>query len=260
MDHGPAHFQIIDNATFCSFYFIWKGESKFDCLLILSNLSIMGSKNANEKNQKDKRKKVKDNLSSKHSAPSDGNVINDPRFAKAHTDPRFREAPKRETKVAIDSRFNRMFTHKSFLPSSAPVDKRGKAKNKPTSQLGSMRHYYKIDEKETEQSSDEEEEIEEELVKANRLKTKSDKDSELEETSESESSAKSEETSESESATDTDTDTDEGANEEDYEEEESDVQVLYCLNLNFFIFVLCDIVYNNGWALLNYYYFVDRKT
>ncbi|ESW28190.1 hypothetical protein PHAVU_003G266400 [Phaseolus vulgaris] len=182
----------------------------------------MGSKNANEKKQKDKRKKVKDNLSSKHSAPSDGKVINDPRFAKVHTDPRFREAPKRETKVAIDSRFNRMFTHKSFLPSSAPVDKRGKAKNKPTSQVGSMRHYYKIDEKETEKSSDEEEEIEEELVKANRLKPKSDKDSELEETSESESSAKSEETSESESATDTDTD--EGADEEVYEEEESDVQ------------------------------------
>jgi len=187
----------------------------------------MGSKKAKEKDLKDKRRKVKDNLSSKHSAPNDGKVISDPRYAKAHTDPRFREAPKRETKVAIDSRFNRMFTHKSFLPSSAPVDKRGKPKNKPTSQLGSMRHYYKIDEKETEQSSDEEEEIEEELVKANRLKPGSDKSSELEETSESESSAESEEASESESASDTDTD--EGADEVVYEEEASDVQVLYCI-------------------------------
>ncbi|KAG2408827.1 uncharacterized protein HKW66_Vig0036490 [Vigna angularis] len=176
----------------------------------------MGSKNANKKDLKDKRRKVKDNLSSKHSAPSDGKVISDPRYAKAHTDPRFREAPKRETKVGIDSRFNRMFTHKSFLPSSAPVDKRGKPKNKPTSQLGSMRHYYKIDEKETEQSSDEEEE----LVKANQLKPESDKGSEFEETSESESSAESEEASESESATDTD----EGEDEVVYEEEASDVQ------------------------------------
>ncbi|WVZ25591.1 hypothetical protein V8G54_004135 [Vigna mungo] len=182
----------------------------------------MGSKNANKKDLKDKRRKVKDNLSSKHSALNDGKVISDPRYAKAHTDPRFREAPKRETKVAIDSRFNRMFTHKSFLPSSAPVDKRGKPKNKPTSHLGSMRHYYKIDEKETEQSSDEEEEIKEELVKANRLKPESDKGSEFEETSESESSAESEETSESESATDTDTD--EGEDEVVYEEEASDVQ------------------------------------
>ncbi|KAL2966330.1 hypothetical protein AAZX31_16G110100 [Glycine max] len=183
----------------------------------------MGSKNANGKNHKDKRKKFKDNLNSNHSSTGDAKVIiiSDPRYSKAHTDPRFREAPKRETKVAIDSRFNRMFTHKSFLPSSAPIDKRGKPKNNPTSQLGSLRHYYKVDEKEVEQSSDEEEDNEEELVKANRMKPESDKGTELEETSESESSAESEETSESES--DVDTDTDEGADEEVYEEEASDV-------------------------------------
>ncbi|CAJ1942231.1 unnamed protein product [Sphenostylis stenocarpa] len=115
-----------------------------------------------------------------------------------------------------------MFTHKSFLPSAAPVDKRGKPKNNPTSQLGSMRHYYKIDEKEAEKSNDEEEENKEELVKVNRLKPEGNKGSELEETSESESSSESEETSESESATDTDTD--EGADEEVNEEEASDVQ------------------------------------
>ncbi|KAG5050818.1 hypothetical protein JHK87_003016 [Glycine soja] len=182
----------------------------------------MGSKNANGKNHKDKRNKFKDNLSSSYSSPSDAKVIliSDPRYSKAHTDPRFREAPKRETKVAVDSRFNRMFTHKSFLPSSAPVDKRGKPKNNPTSQLGSLRHYYKIDEKEVEQSSDEEEENEEELLKANQVKPESDKGTESEETSESES----EETSESESDVDTDTETDEGADEEVYEDEASDVK------------------------------------
>ncbi|RDX78917.1 esf1, partial [Mucuna pruriens] len=192
-----------------------------------SSPSIMASKNENVKNHnKDKRKKKgKDDLSSNHSAPSDGKVISDPRYSKAHTDPRFREAPKRETKVAIDSRFNRMFTHKSFLPSSAPVDKRGKPKNNTTSQLGSLRHYYKIDEKEVEKSSDEEEEENgEELVKANPVIPESDKGAKSEETSESESSAESEETSESESALDTDTDTDEGADEEFDEEEAPDVQ------------------------------------
>lgn len=175
------------------------------------------------KNHKDK-KKGKGNLSSTHSAASDGKVISDPRYSKAHTDPRFREAPKRETKVAIDSRFNRMFTHKSFLPSSAPVDKRGKPKKNPTSQLGSLRHYYKIDEK-VEQSSDEEEE-KEELVKANRVKPESENGAKSEESSRYESSAESEETSESESALDTDTDidTDEGADEEVYEEEAFGVQ------------------------------------
>ncbi|KAL2333837.1 hypothetical protein Fmac_015050 [Flemingia macrophylla] len=181
----------------------------------------MGSKKANVKNPKDK-KKGKDNLSSNHSAPSDGNIISDPRFSKAHTDPRFREAPKRETKVAIDSRFNRMFTHKSFLPSSAPVDKRGKLKSNTTSQLGSLRHYYKIEEIKEEEAS----------VKASRVKPKSGKgakskvtcesESESEETSESESEESGE--SESESAIDTDTDTDEGEDEEVYEEETFGVQ------------------------------------
>ncbi|KAK7376148.1 hypothetical protein VNO78_35002 [Psophocarpus tetragonolobus] len=189
---------------------------------------IMGSKNGNGKKNKGKKKnKAKDNnLSSTPSVPSDGKVIiSDPRYAKAHTDPRFREAPKRETKVAIDSRFSRMFTHKSFLPSSAPVDKRGKPRNNTNSQLGSLRHYYKIGEKEALQSSSEEdEENEEELGKVNRVKLESDKGDESEETgeSESESSAESEEISGSES--DVDTDTDEGEDEEVYEEEASDVQ------------------------------------
>lgn len=199
----------------------------------------MGSKNANGKNHKDKRKKFKDNLNSNHSSTGDAKVIiiSDPRYSKAHTDPRFREAPKRETKVAVDSRFNRMFTHKSFLPSSAPVDKRGKPKNNPTSQLGSLRHYYKIDEKEVEQSSDEEEENEEELLKANQVKPESDKGTESEETSESES----EETSESES--DVDTDTDEGADEEVYEEEASDVHVLYCILIEIFSSLICVMLF-----------------
>ncbi|KAK7360255.1 hypothetical protein VNO77_02238 [Canavalia gladiata] len=184
----------------------------------------MGSKNTNAKNHnKDKSKKKKkkdkgnDNLYSNQSAPNDDKVISDPRYARVHTDPRFREPPKRETKVAIDSRFDPMFSHKSFLPSSAPVDKRGKPKNNPTSQLSALRHYYKIDEKQVEQSSDEEEEEEEKgLVKANYVKPESDNGDTSEETSESESATGTD--------TDTDTDTDEDADEEVSEEEAPDMQ------------------------------------
>ncbi|KAL4342663.1 hypothetical protein S245_035635 [Arachis hypogaea] len=168
----------------------------------------MGSKN-NVKTNKSKKKK--DN-SEKHNSNNDfdeknnntndgsNNVISDPRFSSLHTDPRFREdAPKHKTKVAIDSRFDRMFTDKSFRPSEAPVDKRGRPKKGPPSTHASLRHYYK----------EEEEEEEEE-----------------EEGTESES-AESEEESESESDADTDTDTDadeEGADVEAYDEEESEVK------------------------------------
>ena len=58
-------------------------------------------------------------------------VITDERFASAHSDPRFQRMPHRDVKVSIDSRFNRLFSDKSYASSSAPVDKRGKLrKNK----------------------------------------------------------------------------------------------------------------------------------
>lgn len=74
-------------------------------------------------------------------------MIDDPRFASVHTDPRFQRVPKRESKVTIDSRFNRMFTDKNFGTSSAPVDKRGRPKRQKTD--SSLRHYYRIEEEDT---------------------------------------------------------------------------------------------------------------
>ncbi|CAL0313252.1 unnamed protein product [Lupinus luteus] len=191
----------------------------------------MGSKNDNAKKKKNNKKKKDNSVIPPSNA---ANVISDPRFSSLHTDPRFRDAPKHKTKVAIDSRFNRVFTHKSFLPSSAPVDKRGKPKNDAASRHGSLRHYYKMeedeeeqkkvkDETETEEEEEEEEKIndeseeedeveqssdeEDEILKVDRLKPESDEEDESEEESEDEE----------ESATDTDTDTDE--EEEDSEEE-----------------------------------------
>ncbi|KAI9109598.1 hypothetical protein K1719_019228 [Acacia pycnantha] len=189
----------------------------------------MGSeKQKLKKNKKENKKKSDGGLTSVASptvAANDGvgketirggKVISDPRFSSLHTDPRFREPPKRTTKVAIDSRFDRIFTDKSFLPSSAPVDKRGKVRQRNLPQ-SSLRHYHKMDEEgkqeDTEcvkEGSDEEDKEEE---KGPRL-VESDGGTPAEESSESEDFDGA-----YESASSTDTDGDESANEELYDEE-----------------------------------------
>ncbi|KAK6128125.1 hypothetical protein DH2020_038128 [Rehmannia glutinosa] len=75
--------------------------------------------------------------------------ITDDRFKSAQSDPRFMEAPKKRSKVEIDSRFRRVFTDKSFTSSNAPVDKRGKPKNKDKA-ADSLKHYYRLQPKEDE--------------------------------------------------------------------------------------------------------------
>uniref|UniRef100_A0A1J3F548 Pre-rRNA-processing protein esf1 n=1 Tax=Noccaea caerulescens TaxID=107243 RepID=A0A1J3F548_NOCCA len=72
-------------------------------------------------------------------------MIKDPRFSSAHTDPRFRTVPRRQTKVAIDSRFQSVLTDKA----SAPVDKRGKRMRKGRGK-DSLKEFYRIDEDEDE--------------------------------------------------------------------------------------------------------------
>ena len=73
-------------------------------------------------------------------------LITDARFASVHSDPRFQNAPKHKSKVEIDSRFNRMFTDKSFSSSSTHIDKRGKPKKKKSQ--NPLKHYYRLDEEE----------------------------------------------------------------------------------------------------------------
>ncbi|CAK8578183.1 unnamed protein product [Lathyrus sativus] len=191
----------------------------------------MKNKNNHDENKGKKKMKNKDKTNSKSdkSLHNNDNVIEDPRFSSVHTDPRFREAPRHQTKVSIDSRFDRMFTHKSFMPSSAPVDKRGKPKDKANSQQHSLRHYYKIDKdekKKVEHSSDEdndddEEEEEEGLVKVDSAKPEIESGIESEETSESEPDDIDLDTDED---TDVDTDTDGDVDEKDYEEEAPEIQ------------------------------------
>lgn len=82
--------------------------------------------------------------------------ITDPRFSSAHFDPRFQRMPKRESKVVIDSRFTRMFSDKKFSTSSAPLDKRGKARKEKGA--NPLLHYYLHQEEEGEEGTEMKEE------------------------------------------------------------------------------------------------------
>ncbi|XP_015889719.3 pre-rRNA-processing protein ESF1 [Ziziphus jujuba] len=158
--------------------------------------------------------------SSKHEGDGGGNkIITDPRFASVHSDPRFQKVPMHKSKVSIDSRFNRMFTDKSFTTSSAPVDKRGKRK-KDNSE-NSLRHYYRMDEDRGKEESDDEEDSESE--ESEKLGPE---ESDAETSDESDASETEEEvemeSGESEYSSATDEDEEEVVYE-DYESEEEDI-------------------------------------
>lgn len=104
--------------------------------------------NKNKKEKKRQHRKKEDDAGGSYDNNNRGvNTIKDPRFASVHSDPRFQNVPKHKSKVPIDSRFNRMFTDKSFATSSVPSDKRGKPKDKKNSK-NPLRHYYQLDEEE----------------------------------------------------------------------------------------------------------------
>ncbi|KAJ0237284.1 Pre-rRNA-processing ESF1-like protein [Hirschfeldia incana] len=164
-------------------------------------------------------------------------MITDSRFSTAHTDPRFRRLPRRESKVTIDSRFKGVLTDKA----SAPVDKRGKRRRRGSAK-DSLKEYYRIDEedeekdkkkqkqkrKEEDESEDDESEGEEELMALEaeaRLRKSEQSDEEEEESKiplklasdsdeESDENADSEEEEDNEEEEDTDEE-DDGAMSED---------------------------------------------
>ncbi|KAF2312450.1 hypothetical protein GH714_034714 [Hevea brasiliensis] len=89
----------------------------------------MGSKSADHIRKKKKNKPKKDSDAKNsdkihHGGGGGRKIIADPRFASVHSDPRFQKVPTQKSKVAIDSRFNRIFTDKNFASSSALLDKR----------------------------------------------------------------------------------------------------------------------------------------
>jgi hypothetical protein len=95
---------------------------------------------------------MKESKASGRPRPSAGAAIEDPRFSRLHSDPRFQRMPKNKTKVAIDSRFSHMFSDKNFH-GPLGVDKRGRVKKKKETQL--LERYYKIGNDGKEEEEDE---------------------------------------------------------------------------------------------------------
>lgn len=176
----------------------------------------MGSKNKKQRKVESNEAKGSDGV-----AEDGKQMINDPRFSSAHTDPRFRRMPRRELKVAIDSRFKPVFSDKRFTMGSAPVDKRGKRRSGGSSN-NSLREFYRIEEDDKKKKK----------KKDNNSEEESGDDSESEkETIDLKSEAESEEDSESEKkVTSLDEESVEEAeseeiSEEDEEEDDTDEDV-----------------------------------
>merc|ERR1712066_602246 len=75
-------------------------------------------------------------------------TMDDPRFSKLFTDPKYRNVPRKERKVKIDERFQSLFKDKKFV-SKVNVDKRGRPGNFSTKE-----NYEKFYELESSDSDD----------------------------------------------------------------------------------------------------------
>ena len=96
--------------------------------------------------------------------------MDDPRFSKLFTDPKYRNVPRKERKVKIDERFQSLFKDKKFV-SKVNVDKRGRPGNFSTKE-----NYEKFYELESSDSDDDSEEEKKELkLKEKKKKKKSEK-------------------------------------------------------------------------------------
>ena len=92
--------------------------------------------------------------------------MDDPRFTKLFTDPKFRDVPKKEKKVKIDQRFQSLFKDKKFV-SKVSVDKRGRPGNYSTKE--NYEKFYQMD------SDSDDEEDEEDTKTKTETKKKSQK-------------------------------------------------------------------------------------
>ncbi|KAJ3061417.1 hypothetical protein HK102_009123, partial [Quaeritorhiza haematococci] len=92
-------------------------------------------------------------------------AVDDPRFQRVHTDPRFMRMRKDQMKVNIDDRFKSMLDARSGFHDAAPVDKYGRMV-KP-SKKNDLKRFYRLDKAEKQkQQRDEEQEEDTEDAKA----------------------------------------------------------------------------------------------
>lgn len=142
----------------------------------------------NNKRKKSSGEEVGPSIKKNKSYP----VVEDERFQSVHYDPIFQNIPKKESKVEVDFRFDRMFTDESFgNRSRAKIDKRGKIKEKTESHL--TRYYVEEKEKKMKKKNkaaiEEDKKIEnEERESKDEEETDSEEDSESTELEESSSS------------------------------------------------------------------------
>ena len=84
--------------------------------------------------------------------------MDDPRFSKFQTDPKFRTVPRKERKVKIDDRFKAVLKDEKFV-SKVNVDKRGRPGSFSTKE--NYQKFYDLDSSDTESSEDEDDEKDE---------------------------------------------------------------------------------------------------
>ena len=82
--------------------------------------------------------------------------MDDPRFTKLFTDPKFRNVPKKEKKVKIDQRFQSLFKDKKFV-SKVSVDKRGRPGNFSTKE--NYEKFYQMDSDSDSESEEDEDSV-----------------------------------------------------------------------------------------------------
>ena len=87
--------------------------------------------------------------------------MDDPRFSKFQTDPKFRTVPRKERKVKIDDRFSAVLKDKKFV-SKVNVDKRGRPGSFSTKE--NYQKFYALDSSETDSSDDDDEKDETEKI------------------------------------------------------------------------------------------------
>ena len=98
--------------------------------------------------------------------------MEDERFAKFATDPKFRTAPKKQKKLKIDSRFQRMFNDARFNNKQIGIDKRGRPKSYVSKE--SYEQFYRLQSSDESDSNNEERESKT-VISAKSLKAKLDK-------------------------------------------------------------------------------------